>query len=426
MLGIDAITTPLLQRSGLGPVLTDDVAALEQQASRFARTQMRPAGQRLDRLSATKVIAPGSPLFDYLAAVESSGLFDISALMTLDAAAQATLLPVLSEELGWGDVGLALLSLVGAFPAFMAMMTGDPELIQRFGPLRGCWVGAQPDRGSDLLDINGTEHYPAATRQSGNLIAHFDGDDIILNGQSAAWISGAPIAESGVIYAACKGGNGIYDTEGHLNMAAILVPFDEPGVSKGLPLDKFGQRPLPQGEIFFDSVRLPARYAFAVGEPARLSLYGSVTYANMHMAMLFAGVARATFEHVLRYVHERRQGGVPLIKHQHVRARVFALWQKLEAARAMVTRVVEFNFSSGGPHGLSSLNGKTFVTRAAFEIATEATALFGGNGLTREYPIEKLLRDTQTALIQDGENNMLGLIGGGWLNRWYEELQPYG
>lgn len=425
MLGIDAIDVPRLQRSGLGPALSGDVAMVEGQVSRFARDWMRPTGKALDKLSAAEVIAAGSPLMDYLSAVRSSGLFDVAALTSLDAATQAAMLPVLAEELGWGDAGLALLGLVGPFPAFAAAITGDQELIQRFHDLPGCWVGAQPDRGSDLLDINSTEHDPSTPPSPGNLVARFEGDDIILQGQSAAWISGAPIAQSAVVYAACQLGDGFHDDRGRLNLVGMLVPFDEPGVSKGPPLEKLGQRPLPQGELFFDEVRLPARYAFAAGAAARVSLYASITYANMHMAMIFAGVARATFEHALSYVHERRQGGVQLIRHQNIRARVFALWQKLEAARAMVSRVVAFNFGPGGSHGLSSLNGKTFVTRSAFEIATEAVTLMGANGLTREYPVEKLLRDTQTALIQDGENNMLGLIGGGWLSRWYEALEPY-
>jgi alkylation response protein AidB-like acyl-CoA dehydrogenase len=97
------------------------------------------------------------------------------------------------------------------------------------------------------------------------------------------------------------------------------------------------------------------------------------------------------------------------------------MWQKLETARALSARVVRYNYSSNGPHSLASLTGKTFVTQAAFDVASEAVKIFGANGLTKEYSLEKLSRDAQTSLIEDGENTVLGLMGGSWLSRWYVE-----
>ena len=140
----------------------------------------------------------------------------------------------------------------------------------------------------------------------------------------------------------------------------------------------------------------------------------------MEMAVTFTGVARAAYEHALDYVHERKQGGVPIIEHQSVRMRLFGLWQKVEASRALAHRVFNYNYSSRGPHLLASMTSKTFVTQNAFEVASEALQLFGGNGLTREYPIEKLLRDARASLIEDGENNVLGLKAASLLSAVYK------
>ena len=145
------------------------------------------------------------------------------------------------------------------------------------------------------------------------------------------------------------------------------------------------------------------------------------TSSAVEMAVTFTGAARAAYEHALAYVHERKQGGVPIIEHQSVRLRLFGIWQKLEACRALAHRVFSYNYSNEGPHLLASMTSKTFVTQNAFEIASEALQLFGGNGLTREYPLEKLLRDTRASLIEDGENNVLGLKAATLLSQVYKE-----
>jgi alkylation response protein AidB-like acyl-CoA dehydrogenase len=185
-----------------------------------------------------------------------------------------------------------------------------------------------------------------------------------------------------------------------------------------------GQRALPQGELFFDEVRVPGKYIIAAQEDARTSTTAALTFANMEMAATFTGVARAAFELALAYTHERIQGGVPIIKHQSVRLRTFNLWQKVETARALAQRVFNYNYSSNGPHLLASVTSKTFVTDTAFDVASEALQLFGGNGLTREYPIEKIMRDARASMIEDGENNVLKLQGMNWLSEVYQHNNP--
>jgi acyl-CoA dehydrogenase len=103
---------------------------------------------------------------------------------------------------------------------------------------------------------------------------------------------------------------------------------------------------------------------------------------------------------------------------------MFNLWQKVETARAIAHRVFNYNYSSNGPHLLASVTSKTFVTDTAFDVASEALQLFGGNGLTKEYPIEKIMRDARASMIEDGENNVLKLQGMNWLSEAHQHNNP--
>lgn len=421
MFTIEKIVLPQIGLRGLEADLSEEEGAIQESAHRFAEEVMRPIAEKLDKMTPEEVIAPGSLLWDYLQQIRDSGLLDLEMIASMGNAEKSRIIPIIFEELAWGDSGLTLLAMVTSFPAFSAHATGDPELIERFGDKIGCWLGTQPDRGSDICDFDATEIHPGTRQNRGNLHAKIEGDEVIINGQSSAWVSGGPIAECTLMYCSCDYGDGLYRDDGSQHLIAMLVPFDLDGISKGKPLDKLGQRSLPQGELFFDDVRVPMKYVLAQKEGANASFFGALTFANMEMAVTFTGVARAAYEHALAYVHERKQGGVPIIEHQSVRLRLFGLWQKLEACRALAHRVFSYNYSNNGPHLVSSMTSKTFVTQNAFEIASEALQLFGGNGLTREYPLEKLLRDARASLIEDGENNVLGLKAMTILSKVYKE-----
>ncbi|MGI9294527.1 MAG: acyl-CoA dehydrogenase family protein [Pseudomonadales bacterium] len=422
MFTFDKLDIPTLGLRGLEAPLNEEEQAIQEVAHRFAVEVMRPTGEKLDKMTPEEVIAEGSPFFDYMGKVQETGILDLGALAEMDNQQKSRVFPIIFEEFGWGDSGLAIATLASNIPAFSAHTTGDPEIIERFGSIPGCWLATQPDRGSDLVDMEGSEVHPGTTQVKGNLRARIEGDEVVINGQSSAWVSCGPIAQTALAYLPCDYGDGVYHDNGRgLNHIAIFIPLDLPGVSRGKPLDKLGQRPLPQGEVFFEEVRVPKKYCLATEDAALTSFVGALTFANMEMAATFTGVARAAFEHALDYVHERNQGGTPIINHQSVQMRTFNLWQKVEAARALTHRVFDYNYSANGPHLLASVTSKTFVTDTAFDVASEALQLFGGNGLTKEYPLEKIMRDARASMIEDGENNILRLKGMRWLSRHYRE-----
>jgi alkylation response protein AidB-like acyl-CoA dehydrogenase len=134
--------------------------------------------------------------------------------------------------------------------------------------------------------------------------------------------------------------------------------------------------------------------------------------ANPLVALMFVGIARAAYELALAYAHERRQGGVKIIHHQSVRYRLFHMFRKVEAARALNHRVLLYNNTAAVPALQGSIASKITSTQTAFEVASDAIQMFGGNGVTREYPVEKLMRDARSSMIEDGCNEVLAIKGG--------------
>jgi len=391
------------------PTLTHESEELLAAVHRFAEEVMRPAGVALDRLAdPADVIAGGSVLWNVFERYRQLGIAQGELNESgLDVRERALLQAAINEELGWGDGGLAISLGVSGFHRVFAQLSGRPELLERFcapdSTEIGCWAVTEPDHGSDtLMFTEDSFHDPAV---HANCIATLDGDHYVIQGQKSSWVSNGSIATVATLFCTIDG------DEGFSGGGVCIVPLDLPGVTRGKPLDKLGQRPLNQGEIFFDGVRVPAEL-MVVGKDA----YGSViemvlALANAHMGTTFVGVARAAYEHALAYAKERVQGGAPIVRHQIVRARLFRMFSQVEAARALARKVALMG-AVAPPPVQYSIASKTYCTTAAFEVASAAVQTFGGNGLTRAYPVEKLLRDARASMIEDGCNDVLGLVGG--------------
>ncbi len=382
---------------------------IQQTIHRFAEEVMRPAGQALDKMQdPADTIAPGSPMWQVIEKYDSLGVGEFTAEATdLTPLEQARIQAIINEELGWGDAGLALVvgSYGGGMAAWLAQFTGDPELIERYGPGNkeiGCWAITEPDHGSDVLTI--TEPHFKDPSIKANCIARKDGDDYVIRGQKSSWVSAAPIATVMGLYCTIEGDRGF---EGG---GVALIPLDTPGVSRGTPLDKLGQRAMPQGEIFFDEVRIPKNYMVFGQDEYSDVLRATLTMANSWMGVTFAGVARSAFDLANQYAKERTQGGKPICEHQSVKLRLFDMFRKVETASTFARKAQMFNTTPEGQLHYAIVS-KTYCTRVAFDVASEALGIFGGNGLTREYPIEKILRDARASMIEDGCNEVLSIVG---------------
>jgi alkylation response protein AidB-like acyl-CoA dehydrogenase len=402
---------PKLGPLGAQPPLSETAAMVQQTVHRFAEDVLRPVGILLDRMTPDAAIAPESPFWAARKQYLDLG-FSIATIFELEPAERAQVMSVLFEELGWGDAGLAISIGAGLLPAFMAAAFGNRFLMERFpDTMLGCWGITEPDHGSDSLDANRMIFHAQGKYGRPNCVATLDGDSVVINGQKSAWVSNGTIAEVCILYCAADSGDGPDTQRG----CAVYVPMDAPGVTRGKPLDKIGQRALNQGEIYFDNVRLSKDYLLAGPDNYLQAVYAIHTFANSIMATVFAGTARSAYELALGYAHERKQGGVPIIRHQSVAHRLFHLARKVECSRALAQRVVEYNLTNDPPALHAGMMAKVTSTQHAFEVASDALQIFGGNGLTREYPIEKILRDARASLIEDGCNEVLAIKGGFYL-----------
>lgn len=396
-----------------GPQADTSADELARQAAhRFAEEVLRPVSLQLDQVSdPSEVIAPGSPLWDVLRQAFRMGLHvarfpsEVGGAGLSPAGAFAV-----SEELAWGAVDLAISIGVSTMPFAYAAQWGDPGLVQeltlpfvadRDARYIGCWAITEPDHGSDTLMFD-TEFYRDPSIFWG-VAARQEGEEWVINGSKSAWVSNGTIATHALLFLGIERGSGM------AGGGVAVVPLDRPGVSKGPPLNKLGQRALNQGQIFFEEVRIPRR--FMVVEPDRYpeAIRQVLTQANSGMATLFSSLARAAFEEGLRWARERVQGGRPLVKHQLVQWKLFDMYLKAHTAR-LLARELALDIAAGQLKSPAQpFVAKVYCTQAAFEVASEAVQLHGGIGLVKGMLVEKLFRDARASLIEDGTNEILGL-----------------
>jgi len=372
-------------------------------AHAFAAEVLRPVGLALDGMAdPADVIAPASPLWDAFREYNARGIPQLSGAH-LDPMVRARRMVIVNEELAWGDVGLAISFGLSEFHKPWIEQSGNRELLERFcspdRPTLGCWALTEPDHGSDTVAF--TEPHFRDPSVVANCRARKDGDDFVISGQKAAWVSNGSIADAAVLFCTLD------QSQGFHGGAVFIVPMDLPGVRRTRPLDKLGQRSLNQGELYFDDVRVPGGYMVVGPEFYTMALEAMLAYANAAMGQLFVGLARATFEHTLEHAGNRAEGRTLA---QPLRSRLFRMFMRVEAARALARRVAAYGATSP-PVLHYSIATKVFCTNAAFEVASDALHVVGAEGLARGSLLEKFFRDARASLIEDGCNEMLSIVG---------------
>lgn len=415
------LTLPSVGLTGFETPLSEVEATIQQSVHKFAKDVLRPIGQALDKMTAEQVVAPGSPYYTVFAEVAKLGL-DLDVLAELPPEMAVRIESMIGEEMGWGDAGLGISLAVAGFPLEMAKSKGDQELIDLCTNKIGCWMVTQPSKGSDGAVFDMKRDWPAGMQgNKGNLLAKVGKDEIVINGQCSAWVTNGVVAQVALTYMSADYGDGYFDKDGRPHGVAVIIPLDLPGISRGKPLDKIGQRPLPQGEVYFDNVRLPIRFAVALQDEYYGNYSSAWSFAGCHMAQTMTGLGRAAFELAIQYCHERRQGGALLIDHQLTRWRLGEMMRRVELCRSVARRSLAFARLSPSSHPYVIATSKVTVTEETLKVVSEAMQLFGGAGTSREYPIEKLFRDARSSLIEDGENNILSMHLGLLCQQLYAE-----
>jgi alkylation response protein AidB-like acyl-CoA dehydrogenase len=393
--------------------LPPELRTLKLEVHRFSAEVLRPVSRQLDQMDPESVIATGSPLWDVFRMAYEQGFHARGLPPELGGTEVGPLgSHLMSEELGWGSADFAIALGVTSFPfSFAAARAKESprlmkEVVRPFAEDRqarfvGCWAITEPGRGSDTLVV-GTEFYRDPKIWWG-VGARQDGDEWVITGQKSAWVSNGTIATHALTFL------GVEREQGMAGGGVALIPLDLPGVSKGKPLNKLGQRALNQGEIFFDEVRIPADYMLVPPEAYPMVIDMTLAGANAFMGATFTGVARAAFEEALNYARNRVQGGKSICEHQLVQKKLFDMYTRVESARQLSRAAMAYNSGTFPPATYLSIVSKVYCTQAAFDVASDAIQIHGGYGLAKEFVVEKLFRDARAALIEDGANDVLAL-----------------
>ncbi len=271
---------------------------------------------------------------------------------------------------------------------------GSPEQKERFlrplaeGSKLGAFGLTEPGSGSDSAAMKTT-----AVR---------DGDDYILNG-TKIFITNGGEAEIYVVFA-------VTDPKlKHKGVTAFIVEKDSPGFRVGKKEKKLGIRSSPTTEIVFEDCRIPASQRLGEeGEGFKIAMM-TLDGGRNGIAAQAVGIAQGALDAAIDYAKERKQFGKPIAGKQAIQFKLADMATQVEAAR-LLTYQAAWLESEGLPYGKASAMAKLYAGDAAMQVTTEAVQVFGGYGYTREYPVERMMRDAKITQIYEGTNEIQRLV----------------
>ncbi|KUG53824.1 acyl-CoA dehydrogenase [Serinicoccus chungangensis] len=231
-----------------------------------------------------------------------------------------------------------------------------------------------------------------------------DGDDFVLTGQKS-WITNAGVSEYYTVMA-------VTDPDGPRgrNVTAFVVEKGDEGFTFGAPEKKLGIKGSPTRELLFDGCRIPAdRMVGGLGEGLKIALR-TLDHTRVTIGAQAVGIAQGALDFALGYVKERQQFGRSVADFQGVQFMLADMGMKLEAARQMV--YVAASKSERGDDDLPFFGAaaKCFASDVAMEITTDAVQLLGGYGYTRDFPVERMMRDAKITQIYEGTNQIQRVV----------------
>ncbi len=371
----------------IGFDLDDEQQALQATARRFARDEVAPVAGELDAASKfpRELIQKAWELgLTNTAVPESCGGLGLSIV-------DATLIV---EEIAWGCAGIATSVMTNDLALTPILVGGSPEqqqewvapFVDQFRLAAFCL--SEPAAGSDVAGLQ--------------LHAKKDGDDYVLEG-TKCWITNGGEADLFTVFATLD-----RDSR-HKGICAFVVPADTKGVEVGKKEDKMGQRASDTRVIHFDGARVPsAQRLGAEGEGFKIAMQ-TLDLSRPLIASLGTGIAQRALDESLGYAGEREAFGGPIADFQAVQFMLADMAKEVEAARLLV-RQSAWCLDQGLPASKYSSMAKCFATDAAMKASTDAVQIFGGNGYTREYPVEKLMRDAKLMQIYEGTNQIQRVV----------------
>jgi acyl-CoA dehydrogenase len=386
--------------------LTDEQREVRDWVHGFAEKVVRPAAAEWDEREETPW-----PIIQEAAKI---GLYGFEAVAQFFADPSGLTLPIANEELFWGDAGIGMAIMGTTLAVAGIFANGTPEQMgewipQCYGtpedPKVGAFCVSEPDAGSDVSSLRTRAKYDEAK------------DEWVLNGQKA-WATNGGIANVHVVVASV-------DKElGSRGQASFVIPPNTPGMEMGTKVKKHGLRASHTADVFFDDCRIPGSCLLGgkekLDERLARAREGKKARSQAAMATFEAsrptvgaqalGIARAAYEYALGYAKERVQFGRPIIENQAIAFTLADMKLEIDAARLLVWRA---SWMGRNQKPFTAAEGSMSKLKAG-EVAVWATEraiqILGGNGYTREFPVERMHRDAKIYTIFEGTSEIQRLV----------------
>ncbi len=386
--------------------LSEEQKEIRDWAHGFAADVIRPAGEEWDEREETPW-----PVIQEAAKI---GLYGFEGTAQFFADPTGLLLPIVNEELFWGDagIGMAIFGTTLAVASIFGQGTNEQigEWIPRcFGtvddPKVASFCVSEPDAGSDVSALRTRAKFDEKT------------NEWVINGQKA-WATNGGIADVHVVVASV-------DPElRSRGQAAFVIPIETKGISQGVKVKKHGIRASHTAEVLLDDVRIPAENVLGgkekLDERLARAREGTKNKSQAAMATFEAsrptvgaqavGIARAAYEYALEYSKEREQFGRKIIENQSIAFMLADMKMEIDCARLLVWRASwmgrtgqDFNNAEGSMSKLKAGEVAVWTTERAIQI-------LGGNGYAREYPVERWHRDAKIYTIFEGTSEIQRLV----------------
>jgi acyl-CoA dehydrogenase len=368
-----------MQMPGLHYELSGDQQMLQTLARDFARKEIIPRAEHYDR--------SGDWPWDIFEKARKIGLVNLNIPEEYGGVGASVLEEcIVGEELAYGCSGIQTALMLNQLAVVPLLIAGRDDQKAHYLPRLGedgkimAYCMTEPDAGSDVAAIK-----TSATRQ---------GDHYLLNG-AKTWITDGPVADYFTVFAKTSPG------DGHKGMSCFVVERAFPGVSTSKPLEKMGQHAAQTSQVFFENVEVPEENR--IGQEGEGFLIGMRVFDRSRppVAAAATGVARRALDEALRYAGQRTAFGQPIAQFQGVGFMLADMKIRVEAARSLTWKAA-WLVDQNQRNTLEAAMAKAFAADAAMLNATDAVQVLGGNGYSREYPVEKLMRDAKIYQIYEG------------------------
>ena len=303
---------------------------------------------------------------------------------------------IMVEELSRACASTSLMMLISKLGMIPVMQWGSEELKREYlpkvasGEFQASYCLSEPDAGSDVASMK--------TR------AERDGDSYVLNG-TKYWITNAGISDTYTVFAKTD------PAGGHRGMSCFLVEKDW-GVKVGKLERKLGVRGSPTGEIILEDVRVPASHRIGEEGQGFYIAMGTLDRSRPTIGAQAVGIAQAAIDYAAAYMKQRQQFGRAIAEFQGLQFMLADMAMKTEAARCLVHRACAI-IDEGDPRKELTMAGamaKCFASDVAMEVTTNGVQLLGGYGYTKEFPMERFMRDAKITQIYEGTNQVQRIV----------------